>query len=110
MLTLSNKTYNFKDIPEQWLFGKVIPVFKKDEKKNIENYRHTTNICFTSKILENLQRIIHLEEIHKNGITYKSQHSFKQKHSTKTADLLIQLIIVRALDEDQYAIWPSLDL
>jgi hypothetical protein len=79
--TLFDKIYNSKDIPEQWLFGKVMPVYKKDEKMNVENFRPIANLCSTSKIFEKLilQRIIHLEEIHKINITHISQHGFKRK-------------------------------
>ncbi len=109
--TLFDKMYNSKDIPEQWLFGKVIPVYKNFEKKNVENFRSIANLCSTSKIFEKLvlQKIIHLEEIHKIDITHTSQHGFQRKHSTNTAGLLIQSLIARASDEDQYAI-SSLDL
>jgi hypothetical protein len=74
------------DIPEHSLFGKVVPVLQKDQKKNFENYRPIAKLCLTSKIFG---RIINLEERCKIDLTRKSQPGFKQKHITKTPGLLI---------------------
>ena len=30
--------YEQKKIPEQWLISKIIPIFKKGSKNNVENY------------------------------------------------------------------------
>ena len=35
---LFNANYETAEIPEQWLLAKVVPIFKKGDSKNIENY------------------------------------------------------------------------
>ena len=43
-------------------------------------------------------------------ITSKGQHGFKTGKSTNTAGLVVQSLIARALDEDNYALLASIDL
>ena len=43
-------------------------------------------------------------------LTRKGQHGFKSKHSTATAGLLLQSMIARALDDDEFMALASLDL
>ena len=92
---LFNQIYEQKTIPEQWLISKVIPIFKKGDQKNVENYRPISNLCSTSKLFEKLI-LLRIQEIELNSkidLTGKSQHGFKRKHSTNTAGLTIQSLI-----------------
>ena len=41
-------------IPDQWRISKTIPIHKKGQKQNIENYHPISNLCSTSKIFERL--------------------------------------------------------
>ena len=109
---LFRKIYQTRQIPEQWLISKIIPIHKKGQMKNVENYRPIANLCSCSKIFEKLilQRIRKLEFDNKIDLTGKSQHGFKPKHSTLTAGLKLQTLITRAVDEDMYALMASLDL
>ena len=43
-------------------------------------------------------------------ITNKGQHGFKTGKSTNTAGLIVQSLIARALDKDNYALLASIDL
>ena len=89
---LFQKIYQTKQIPEQWLISKIIPIHKKGPTKNIENYRPIANLCSCSKIFEKLilQRIRNLEFDNNIDLTGKSQHGFKPKQSTLTAGLQVQ--------------------
>ena len=109
---LFRKIYQTRQIPEQWLISKIIPIHKKGQMKNVENYRPIANLCSCSKIFEKLilQRIRKLEFDNKIDLTGKSQHGFKPNHSTLTAGLKLQTLITRAVDEDMYALMASLDL
>ena len=112
LATLFRKIYEQKTIPEQWKMAKVVPIFKKGSKSNIENYRPVSNLCSTSKIYEKLilKQINYLEAVNKLDFTGKQQHGFKKTKSTATAGLILQSIIARATDENNYVLMASLDL
>ena len=112
LAVLFDKIYNTKAIPEQWLISKVIPIHKKGSILNIENYRPISNLCSTSKIFEKLilQRLQVLETQNKVDLTGKPQHGFLKKHSTATASFIIQSLLARSLDDDNFALMASLDL
>ena len=91
---------------------KIVPIFKKGSKSNIENYRPIANQCSTSKIFEKLilKQIHYLESKNLLDFTGKQQHGFKKNKSTATAGLLLQSLIANATDLNQYALMASLDL
>ena len=112
LTTLFKLIYEQRAIPDQWKMSKIIPVFKKGNKSNVENYRPIANQCSTSKIFEKLilKQIHYLETINKLDFTCKQQHGFKKNKSTATAGLLLQSLITHATDSNNYALMASLDL
>ena len=92
MTALFGKIYNTSTIPEQWKVAKIILIFKKGNKNEIENYRPIANLCSASKILEKLilKQIHYLETTNKLDLTGKRQHGFKRSKSTATAGALLQ--------------------
>jgi hypothetical protein len=111
-MALFNQIYETKEIPEQWLVAKVMPIFKKGNVNQVENYRPVANLCSTSKIFEKLilQRLNQIEFENLIDLTNKSQHGFKKNHSTNSAALMLQSVLASALDENKYALMSSLDL
>ena len=61
---LFNLIYNSNTIPEQWSMSKIIPIHKKGDKTNFNNYRPIANLCSMSKFFEKLimQRINEIED------------------------------------------------
>ena len=112
MHKLFNLIYEHKKLPQQWLISKIIPIFKKGAKSEVENYRPIANLCSTTKIFEQLiiDRLREIETSNRCDLTGKPQHGFKQKRSTATAGLTLQSILTRALDNDNFAIMSSIDL
>ena len=66
---LTEKIYYTQKIPEQWKVSKIIPVFKKGNVHQIENYRPIANLCSASKFFERLilKQINYLDN--KNALT-----------------------------------------
>jgi len=66
---LMKKICEQNKIPQQWKTSRVIPLFKKGDKTDINNYRPISNLCAGSKILEKLilQRLIDIEK--KSGVS-----------------------------------------
>jgi hypothetical protein len=104
--------YNRNELPSQWLVAKVCPIFKKGNKNEISNYRPISNLCSTSKIFEKLilKRILDIQNESKIDLTGVEQHGFKAQKSTASAALIIQSIIARAVDSDNFALMASIDL
>ena len=70
-----------KEVPEQWLVSKTIPVFKnKGDTKDIKNYRAISNLFSSSKFFEKLisKKILEIQEIENIDLTSPAQHSFKK--------------------------------
>ena len=78
-------------LPEQWKVSKIIPIFKKCNKNEIENYRPIANLCRAWKIFEKLilKQINYLESTNKLDLTGKQQHGLEKNKS-----MIINLIIV----------------
>ena len=49
---LFNKSLEEGYIPSEWKLANVMPVYKKDEKDHVENYKPISLLCITSKVLE----------------------------------------------------------
>ena len=104
--------YTQKQIPEQWLVAKTVPIHKKGPRKNIENYRPIANLCSSSKIFEKLilKRMLDIQDQAGVDLTGKEQYGFKKGKSTLSLGLKLQSLISRALDESNYALMASIDL
>ena len=88
--------------------ARVIPLFKKGKRTDINNYRPISNLNSITKIYEKLL----LAKLEKEtfGIESDSQHGFRKSHSTVTAGLEIQSCIGELMDEGQFVIMYSMDL
>ncbi|MBF0208930.1 MAG: reverse transcriptase family protein, partial [Oligoflexia bacterium] len=111
-LELLNKIYTSRKVPEQMKIARILPLLKKGDKHNIENYRPISNICSLAKVFEKmiLNRLKDFEENFKIDLTGTSQHGFKSKHSTITAGLELQSKIANKLDKGEYVVVSSFDL
>ena len=92
--------------------AKIVPILKKGSPNQIENYRPISNLCSASKIYEKLilQRLQQIEIQNLIDLTNKSQHGFKRNRSTNSASLMLQSVLARALDENNFALMASIDL
>ena len=109
---LFNKIIRTGQIPDQWKVSKIIPLHKKGDVTEIENYRPISNICSLAKIFEKsiLLKLSQIESKNNVDLTGAKQHGFKKNHSTITAMLEIQDLIGSAVDNGKYAAMISIDL
>ena len=109
---LMKKIFSEKIVPEQWKIAKVIPVFKKGDKKEPGNYRPISNLCSITKIFERLilERLKVIEKLEKCDLTGESQHGFKSNRSTETACIELQSKISEWCDRGEFVTMTSLDL
>jgi len=95
--------------PNQWKMAKVVPIFKKGEKLNPDNYRPISLLCSTSKVYERLILGI-MSRAYGHIIPSHFQHGFRRNHSTTTATLTMQNRIARLIDNNKKVILVSTDM
>ena len=80
---ISKLVYSTGIIPVEWKLANVVPVFKKDEKENVENYRPISLACICGKVME---RIMYDELYSRtiNLIDNNRQHGFVRNKSCVT--------------------------
>jgi len=71
--------------PDQLKIAKVVPVHKRGDKKDIQNYRPIALLSVFSKLLEKLVYNRLKAFIEGNGVLSEAQHGFRTMKSTETA-------------------------
>jgi len=85
MIDLINETLTLGTFPEALKIAKVIPIFKKGDQSNMNNYRPIALLPVLSKVLEkviNKQLTTKLDELH---LIDDNQYGFRTGHSTEDA-------------------------
>jgi len=88
--------------------ARVIPLHKKGDKTELNNYRPVSNLSVFSKVYEKclLTRL----ERELPGTEGDHQHAYRKFHSTETALLTIQASMAEVLDRNGHGILYSVDL
>ena len=105
-----NQSLNTGIFPDKLKCAKVIPIYKKGDNTNLDNYRPISILPTVSTILERVifdQLYVHF---HQNNLLYSSQYGFKKKHSTELAVLELVDRITQELDKGHTPINIFLDL
>ncbi len=97
-------------MPDIWKIAKIIPIFKKGERWDPNNYRPMSLLSCFEKIFERLlaKRIISF--LKRNKILYELQFGFREGHSTVHALLELLDRIYQQLDDNDSCIGVFLDL
>ena len=88
-----------KQVPSDWKYANVTPIFKKGDKSDPGNYRPislTSQIC---KVLESIIRDNIVNHLNKHTLLLQSQHGFTKGRSCLTNLLLFLEDITKAIDE-----------
>ena len=92
---------NYLTFPEKLKIAKVIPVFKKGEKENVENYRPIFIRPFFSKVLERIMYNLLYEYFMNNNFLHENQFGFQINNLTDHAILQltrdIKILLKRCL-------------
>lgn len=112
VLDLFKKVEQGQNLPNKWKTARIIPLFKKGDKSQIENYRPISNLCSLAKIFERclLLYLREIEDLNNVDLTGKNQYGFKPNHSTIKLSLHLQELISKALENGHLASVVSLDL
>ena len=94
---LFNLSYNTGYIPQEWKLDNVVPVYKKDDKNKVTNYRP---ISLTSLVMKVFERILYDELLTRTIDKIDTrQHGFLRNRSCNSNLLLFTESIVRSLHE-----------
>ena len=96
--------------PNKLKIAKVIPIYKKDDQHDFNNYRPISLLPSISKVFE---RIVHMQLFQyftDNNLFYNHQYGFRKNHSTETAVLELIDRIHTDLEEKKLPIAFFLDL
>ena len=105
-----NQCINTGIFPEKMKTAEVIPLHKKDELNNTENYRPISLLPALSQILEKVI-INQLDQyFNSHNIFCSNQYGFRAKHSTELAALHLVDNITNQMDKGTIPINIYLDL
>ena len=110
LMNVFNNSITTGIVPESFKLAKVIPIFKKGSRQDLNNYRPISLLSVFNKILEKLiyKRLIAF--IEDNGILSNKQFGFRTKHSTTQTILSIVNKIQLAIEEGLFSCGIFLDL
>ena len=98
-----NKSFAAGECPDLLKIASTIPIFKKDSKLIVSNYRPISLLSNINKILEKLMFKRVYDFLEKYKCIYKLQFGFRSKHSTNHALVDITETIRAALDDKKIA-------
>ncbi|XP_046675445.1 uncharacterized protein LOC124364198 [Homalodisca vitripennis] len=96
-----NHSFMCGQFPSQLKYADVIPVFKKGERQDPNNYRPVSILPSISKVFEKIAHKQLCTYLENNGFLCKNQYGFRSGHSTiEAASEMIEQIL-EALDGSQ---------
>ena len=110
LIHLYNLSFQTGVFPDIWKIAKVIPVFKKGDRSDEDNYRPISLLSCFEKILEHLTCKPMLDFLRKLNILYKLQFGFRENHSTALALTEALNEMYTNLNEGKFVLGVFLDL
>ena len=96
--------------PSGMKIAKVLPIYKKENKRNLKNYRPISLLPCFSKIIEKVINIQLMQYLELNDIFDNKQFGFRPNRSTTAATLCLTDFILDAFDKKEFVIGAFLDL
>ena len=99
LVDLFNAILNSGNFPSQWSEGYIVPLFKKHDPSDVNNYRGITLVSCFSKTFTGVlnQRLTDWAE--NNDISSDSQFGFRRGRSTTDAVFVLHSVIQKVLSE-----------
>ena len=96
-----NQSLETEILPNAFKTSKVIPIYKKGDKANLNNYRPISMLPTISKIFK---RVIHMQlcaYFCENNLLCEQQYGFRSKHSTELATIKLVDYLLKQMDATQ---------
>ena len=110
LLHLVNLSLTQSKYPRYWKVSKIVPLHKKSDKTNGENYRPVSNIIFVSQICEKAAYEQLNDHFVSNQLLHPNNHGFRQNHNTVTALAQLQDMWLGVADKKEISAALLLDL
>ncbi len=110
LLKLINETILGETFPDVLKTAKVIPIFKKGDKTNPNNYRPISLLPVLSKVVEKALNIQITEKLDSSHIIDDDQYGFRTEHSTEDAVIKFVDYIEKAKLSHKYVISIHIDV
>ena len=107
---LYNTSFETGVFPDIWKIAKKIPIFKKGNRSDEDNYRPISLLSCFEKPLERLMCKRLLDFLRKHKILYKLLFGFRENHSTALALIETLNEMYSKLDEGKFVLGVFLDL
>src|ERR1700733_3481039 len=85
-----NCSLDFGIVPRALKTAKVVPIYKKDDKDSLVNYRPISILPYFSKFYEKLMYNRLFNYVNSQNLLFESQHGFQSGHSPYMALLSMQ--------------------
>ena len=105
-----NMPFNQGVFPNTLKIANVIPIHKKGDKLDFNNYRPISLLPNISKIFEKSMHIRLVNFLRKNKLLFCYQFSFRNGYSVNHALTSLTELIRKALDEDKFPCGAFIDL
>ena len=79
-----NKSIQSGCLPDDWKLGTVVPILKKGDRQELQNYRPVSLTAIPCKVLESLIRDHLLAYLEENQLLSQHQHGFRSQRSCTT--------------------------
>ena len=77
-------SYDTGTLPEEWRIAHVVPIFKKGDRTNRENYRPVSLTSIPCKVMESIIKDTLIKHLEANELLCKQQHGFRRGRSCLT--------------------------
>ena len=110
LINIINLSFNQGIFPNLLKIANVIPIHKKGDKLDCNNYRPISLLSNISKIFENCMHTRLTNFLRINKLLFSHQFGFRNGYSTNHALTSFPEKIRKALDEDKFACGVFIDL
>ena len=96
--------------PDKLKIAKVVPLYKKDNKIKLDNYRPISLLSSISKVFKKVVFNQLSEYFKVNNLSFEGQYGFRDKHSAELATMELMDRVITALNEKRLPISIFMDL
>ena len=99
LVDIFNAILNSGYFPNQWSEGIIVPIFKKNDPSDVQNYRGITLVSCFSKIFTGILNNRITDWAESNNVLSDSQFGFRKGRSTIHAVFVLNAIVQKILNE-----------